>query len=399
MVEDPGLLLVPQTVSNSVSSFPARFWRTLTFVLPALFFAACGKSPVAPAPPTLKVVAISPAAGSTTGGTAITVTGSEFSTDAALTVGGVAATKVVVQGTTTITAVLGARPTAGAGDVVVTSGGRSAALSNAFTFFAPTGSNLPPLVTAVRSVGSRPSQPSGFADFNETITLVPTIFNAESGVTLTYQWTGPGTFAPTTTGTTTWQLPAAGSTVPAALTATLVVTETFAEGAVTHMQTSAPGAFVVQAHDSQKEVMDMGEDFLTLFSQSNIPTSQVLRNFSATCDGGAGRAEEQNDVDNNRRDFIHDFSAFRITRRAPFSITFRGTCVMPDGRVQRNTDACSSFAVHWEVIQRSNGVRGITNGIDYVSAVVENNQWKLCHSSFIGTATYPALGITEAVSW
>jgi len=67
--------------------------------------------------------------------------------------------------------------------------------------------------------------------------------------------------------------------------------------------------------------------------------------------------------------------------------------VLPDGRVQANVDACSSFAVHWEVTKKSSGVREITNGIDYVSAVVENNNWRLCHSDFIPSAGFPTLGL------
>jgi hypothetical protein len=368
-------------------------------LLAGLFHSACSKSPVAPAPPALKVISISPPMGSTTGGTAVTVTGTEFSPDATLTVGGVAATNVVVQSTTLMTAVLGPHPAPGAGDVVVASTGKSAVLNNGFTFYAPTGSNLPPVITGIRSVGSRPNQPSGFADFDETIQLVPTVVNAESGVTLTYAWSGPGTFSSTMDGTTSWRVPAGTGAAPVSMTVQLVVTETFAEGAVSHVQTSAPGTFVVQVHDSTREVLDMGEDFLTLFSQSNIPTSLVLHNFSPTCDGGAGRAEEENDVNANRRDYIQDFAAFRITRRTPFSINFRGACFVSDGRIQKNTDACASYAVHWEVINKSNGARGIANGIDFVSAVVENNQWKLCHSSFVGTETYPSLGITRMVSW
>ena len=183
------------------------------------------------------------------------------------------------------------------------------------------------------------------------------------------------------------------------MTATLVVTESFAEGSVTHTQSSSPAALTMQVHNSKLEVLDMGEDFLTLFSQSNVPTAQVLHNFSATCDSGAGRADEQSDVDKNRRDYVQNFGAFRITRREPFSISFRGACFTSDGRVQPRTDGCSSFAVHWEATKKSNGLLEITNGVDYVSAVVENNEWKLCHSSFVGTQSYPALGITRAVSW
>ena len=56
-------------------------------------------------------------------------------------------------------------------------------------------------------------------------------------------------------------------------------------------------------------------------------------------------------------------------------------------------DACSAFAVHWEVTKKSSGSREITNGVDYVSAVLENNQWRLCHSDFIPSQGYPSLGI------
>ena len=247
-------------------------------------------------------------------------------------------------------------------------------------------------------MGSRANQPSGFADLDETVTLVASVSDSETPVAaLTYQWSGPGTFAGSG-GSASWHLPASVAMVPTPMTVTLLVTESFTEGAVTHRQTTS-GAFVMQVHDSRKEVLDMGEDFLTLFSRSEISTNDVLHNFSATCDSGRGRADEKGDVDNNRATYVQDFGAFRITRRAPFSVNFRGSCFTSDFRVQPNTDACASFAVHWEVNKKSTGAREITNGVDYVSAVVENNQWKLCHSSFVGTVNYPSLGITRAVSW
>ena len=376
----------------------SRFLWTLLRVAPACLAAACSGSATAPVAPVLKISSISPPMGSTTGGTVVTVVGAEFLGDTVLTVGGVAATSVVTQGTTTLTAVLGALPTAGARDVVVTSGGRSAVLVGGFTFFAPTGLNQPPVVTSIRSIGTRLSQPSGFADVGETVTLMASVADAETlASALAYEWSGAGTFVGSG-ATTTWQLPASLSPTPSPVTATLLVTETFAEGAVIHRhRTSA--SFVASVHDSQREVLDMGEDFLTRFSRSEVPTSEVLHNFSRTCDLGRGRADEEGDVDRNRDTYIHDFAAFRITRRAPFSINFRSACFVSDGRVQANTDACASFAVHWEVTTKSTGAREITNGVDYVSAVLENNQWKLCHSSFVGTVTYPSLGITRQVSW
>jgi hypothetical protein len=239
----------------------------------------------------------------------------------------------------------------------------------------------------------RPGQPSGFADQDETVTLVANVVDAETpSSSLTYVWTGPGTFGGTTANTT-WHLPAAVSPVPSSVSATLTAVETFSDGKIRHTNTSDPGHFVMQVHDSQKEVLDMGQDFLTLFSQSNISTNDVLHNFSTTCDGGGGRADEKADVDGNRERYVHDFSAFRINRRGPAMINFHGTCFLPDGRAQSNVDACSSFAVHWEVTKRSSGVREVTNGVDYVSAVVENNNWRLCHSAFIATPGFPTLGL------
>jgi hypothetical protein len=174
---------------------------------------------------------------------------------------------------------------------------------------------------------------------------------------------------------------------------TLTAVDTYTEGKVTHQVMSDPRTFVIQVHDSQNEILDMGQDFLTLFSQSNISTADVLHNFSTTCDGGTGRADEAGDTDQNRALYIQDFSAFRISRRGPATINFQSRCVLPDGRTQNHVDACVTYAVHWEVISRSTGVRQTTNGVDYVSAVVENDAWRLCHSSFIGAAGFPSLGL------
>ena len=73
--------------------------------------------------------------------------------------------------------------------------------------------------------------------------------------------------------------------------------------------------------------------------------------------------------------------------------------MLPDGRVQRNVDACITYTAHWEVTSRSNGSREITDGVDYVSAVLENDKWLLCHSDFIGTSTNLLTGEVKALRW
>ena len=85
------------------------------------------------APPTIS--SVSPATGSTAGGTAITITGANLIGATSVTVGGVAATSVVVVSSTSITAVAPAG-TAGANSVAVTTPGGSA--TSAFTYVVPT---------------------------------------------------------------------------------------------------------------------------------------------------------------------------------------------------------------------------------------------------------------------
>src|SRR5204862_4613742 len=96
---------------------------------------------VAP-PPTIASVA--PASGSIDGATGITITGTNFTAGAAVTVGGTPATGVTVVNGTTITATTAAHA-AGAVNVTVTNAdSQSATLTNGFIYAAP-----PPAVTTV----------------------------------------------------------------------------------------------------------------------------------------------------------------------------------------------------------------------------------------------------------
>lgn len=93
--------------------------------------------PAAPPPPPAPTVsAVSPASGSTTGGTPVTITGANFAPGASVTFGGAAATAVVVVNSTTITAVTPARAT-GAVTVAVTNPSAQSGSKSSAYFYAP----------------------------------------------------------------------------------------------------------------------------------------------------------------------------------------------------------------------------------------------------------------------
>ena len=85
-------------------------------------------------PPT--VTAVNPSSGVTTGGTSITITGTNFANGSTVTVGGAACTNVNVASATSITCTTPAR-TAGTASVVVTSSGISSVANSLFTYTTP----------------------------------------------------------------------------------------------------------------------------------------------------------------------------------------------------------------------------------------------------------------------
>jgi len=110
------------------------------------------------------VTGVSPSTGSTAGGTAVTITGTNFATGATLTFGSAAASNVVVVSGTQITATTPAG-SAGAVTVTVTVNGRSGSLANGFRYM------LPPAVSSV-------SPNSGTAVGGTAVTITGTGFAA-----------------------------------------------------------------------------------------------------------------------------------------------------------------------------------------------------------------------------
>ncbi|BCW87580.1 hypothetical protein sos41_07100 [Alphaproteobacteria bacterium SO-S41] len=116
------------------------------------------------------VTGVSPSSGPAAGGTAITITGTNFTGATAVTVGGTSATGITVINATTITATTPAG-TAGARNVVVTTPGGNGTGTNLFTYIAA------PTVTGV-------SPSSGPASGGTAITITGTNFTGATAVTV-----------------------------------------------------------------------------------------------------------------------------------------------------------------------------------------------------------------------
>src|SRR5205823_1913148 len=87
--------------------------------------------------PAPTVAQISPASGSTAGGTSVTINGVNFQSNATVTFGGVAATSVRVTSSTSITAVTPPSASAGAVPVVVRNGDGQSVSFSRFTYTLP----------------------------------------------------------------------------------------------------------------------------------------------------------------------------------------------------------------------------------------------------------------------
>jgi IPT/TIG domain. len=348
----------------------------------ATVLSGCGgsNSPSGPSgtPPVLSGIA--PNSGTTLGGTVVTITGSNLASAVTVSIGGTAATGVSVSGST-ITATTAAHAS-GVVDVVVTSNGQTGRLTGGFTYKAPAQTtNAPPVVKSIVAKGTRPNEPAQFADLDDEITVTANVEDGETPISqLTFEWTAPaGTF----TGqgaSVTWKAPAQFTT-PAPITVSLVVTEKYQttddSGLPVDKENKVTSSSIVHLHDSESEVGGMARQFLLDFSDSSIPPSVVLRNFTPNC---PGTKDELKDVTDNRNDFLILSSSIG---GAQTTIGFGGHC--PNGNVAG--DACAEIPSKWVSRVLKNGDTRTDNGTDQVTAVYEKDQWRLCDSRWLGTCT------------
>jgi len=294
----------------------------------------------------------------------------------------VAATAVTATSSTTITATTAAHA-AGAVDVVVTVNGRTATLPGGYTYVAPpVTANSPPVIQSIVARGTRPNEPVAFADLGEQIGITATVTDAETPVaSLQFDWKTDAGAISGTGAAVQWQAPAAFD-APGTATITLTVTENYqttdpATGLPISGTNVVSGNVIVHVHDSVREVGGMSRQFLLDFANSSLSPQYVMRNFTSSC---AGTAEEFQQVTHNR-------DTYKITSstagNATTTINFGGRCP----RSEVAGDACSDVPVSWTSTVIADGKTRTDSGIDELTAIYENDAWKLCDSTFDGSCT------------
>ena len=362
-----------------------RTWRHAALALwTAATLAACGDSPNEPTPPppntSVTVTAVTPGAGTTLGGTPVTITGTNFAAGAMVTIGGTAATDIAVQSTTSLTART-PQHAAGAADVVVTAGTRSGQLAGGYRFEAPAASsNAPPTISGITSRSSRPGVPTRFADLDEAITVTATVIDAETpSDQLKYEWSADSGAFSGTGREVTWRAPAQATT-PGVVRLNLAVVETYqttnSQGLPATAENRVTGSIDIRLHASAKEVRDMAVEFLVEFSQQRLSPEQIVRNFSDSC---PGKRDERDQVRNNQATFT--ITSYSVEPNPPVQVAFGGVC-RDRGRAG---DACAYVPVRWESFYKVDGKKEIATGTDQVSAIYEGDRWRLCDSDFIGS--------------
>ncbi len=356
--------------------------RLLALVVTSVTLAGCGGSPSKPSDTAPRVTSISPTSGPTSGGTTVTIGGTNFSAGAVVTIGGTPASSVTVMSTTTLTAVTG-QHSAGLVEVVVAVGGRAGSLPGAFTYIA----GQAPAVQSITAQGVRKNEPERFADIDEEIAVTANVQDPDTPVAnLRFTWTAPaGTFSGTGPSVK-WRAPVA-SAFPTPGTVTLSVS-------VTDGDSTAAGTVIVRVHNSAKEVGDIARQFLVDFSEQTLAPELVVRNFSDSC---RGKSDEIFDVRNNQLNF--DITQWSVGQPS-VSVNFGSFCPFRD----RFGDACAQLAVDWTstcIVERGLngdkecdlGHRYRSTGIDQVSAIYTGDRWWLCDSDFNGVSTELLTGL------
>jgi len=299
--------------------------------------------------------------------------GQNFVQGATVSIGGVAATDVVVESPTAIIAKTVAAAV-GAADVTVTVNGRAATLPGAFRFEQ---SGEQPTIVSVTAKGTRTNQPPGLADLDEEIVVSAVVQDGDTPEDrLTFKWSADaGTFSGEGVSVH-WRAPADAPT-PASIVLNVEVKD---DGGNTASATTT-----VSLHNSVKEVGDLARQFLDDFSNSNNAPGFVVRNFSKSPRCERERDSEFDDTAKNREIYRIESSSI-----GPATVSIQFVSIpcawRPDHPIFG--DACAVIPAAWSSLclktnpECNVGEHPKVEGQDYVTAVFEQTEWRLCGSQF-----------------
>jgi hypothetical protein len=315
------------------------------------------------------VFAIAPSNGPMSGGTPVQISGNNFAAGATVAIGGDSATDVVVNSATSISAKTPARSSTGPADVSVTVAGKVGTLPGGFMYRTDPG---PPVIDGITAKGSRPNELPGFADLGEEIAVAASVSDPDTPIDqLQFQWMSEvGTFSGSGANVT-WRAPADART-PMSVTLSLTVSDDIG---------NATASATVSVHNSIKEVGDLSRLFLLDFSDSSKPAAYVVRNFSKSPRCEAERDDEFNQIDENRR--LYQITSSSIGA-ASVTVQFASR---PCTYEPRNGDACATVPATWTSVCATADPKcapGRVEGVDFVTAAYEQNEWRLCASYFEG---------------
>jgi hypothetical protein len=233
--------------------------------------------------------------------------------------------------------------------------------------------NNPPAITSLTLSSPR-------VEAGENVQVTAVVEDAETPVDqLTYDWSATpvsGVFSGSGRQVR-WTAPASLQTTPDLYTLRLVVTEKYTEHGQARKNTVS-SSVPVHYNDSRRDIRRISLRFLTeLFPDYSVPAAAAVQDFSDNLQlCPKGKADEFNDVANNRANFhILSGTYTDVSISLDETKTFAdvaGTCVFRD--------------IPMNPADRNFGKRESVPGICTLTAVYENWRWFLCESHFRGTA-------------
>jgi len=201
------------------------------------------------------------------------------------------------------------------------------------------------------------------------ITITATVTDAETAAAaLTYLWSANAGVFSGSGATVTWRLSKGAVQTPSTVTVRLAVVEpyqTLENGILVNREHRIEAtATPFRAHDSDAETRALALAFLGKFVDNSVSAESAVSDFSDSCEG---KADELADVQNIRDTRIVVSSSFSVS-----SVTLNPELTL----------ASIMAPCHFESIVLADGSTEIADGTCLMTAIYEDQFWKLCTSNF-----------------